>query len=143
MFPDAFDRDDPDAPLPSSRVLNYVSRLRDEPPSEEGSSADEGVPPKGSGWCGHGEPMSVGVGYISQDVCDGQTLASPGRLPIASRRYPDSPLWRSLSASFTEYSRRFGTPDLLMRLALGRVDSCPFDPASVLSLQDFYIGYSL
>ena len=128
-FPDTFDRDDPEAPPPSSRVLNYMSRLRDEPPSEEGS-AEEGVLPKGSGSRGHGEPKSFGVEYISREVCDGQTLASPGRWPISSRRYPDSTLWPALSACF-----KFGTPDLLMRLALARVDSCPFDAASIRSLK--------
>ena len=75
------------------------------------------------------------LGYISREVCDGQTLASPGRWPIAARRYPDSSLWRSISASFMEHSRRFGTPDLLMRLALGRVDSGPFGPVSINSLK--------
>ena len=34
-----------------------------------------------------------------------------------------------------EYSRRFGASDLLMRLALGRVDSRPFGPASTNSLK--------
>ena len=51
--------------VPSS-VLNYMSRWRDEPECEEESSADEGVPQKGSGWHGDGEPMLVGVGYVSR-----------------------------------------------------------------------------
>ena len=122
-----------------------MSRLRDEPSGEEGSSADEGVPPSSlppplplpkvlDGW-DVVIPCQLVWGIYSREVCDGQTLASPGRWPISARRYPDSSLWCSLSASFMEFSRRFGTPDLLMRLALGRVDSCPFDPASIRSFK--------
>ena len=73
-----------------SRVLNYMSRLREERASEEGSSPDEGVPEKGSGHCGIGPPMMVGVGYTQRELCDGQSLASPGRWPPGSRVYPTS-----------------------------------------------------
>ena len=38
---------------------------------DRGSSADEGVPPKGSGWRGRGEPMQVGVGHTAREYCDG------------------------------------------------------------------------
>ena len=43
----------------------------------------KGFPPNGRR--GHGDPMSLGVGCVSREVCDGQTLASPGRWPIAAR----------------------------------------------------------
>ena len=39
MFPNACDRDESDGVATSSKVPNYMSRLREEPPSEEGSSA--------------------------------------------------------------------------------------------------------
>ena len=124
MFPDAFDRDD-----------SECAGLREEPASGSESSPDEGAPPKGSGWRGNGEPMIVGVGYISRELCDGQTLASPGRWPLASRRYPDSPLWRSIANKFIAYSNIHGTTELLMQLALGRVESSPFDPDSIRQLK--------
>ena len=89
MYPEAFNRAELDGVVPSSSGLNYMSRLRDEPECEEESSADEGVPQKGSGWRGEGEPTMVGVGYVPLEFCDGQTLASPGRWPVAQRRYPD------------------------------------------------------
>ena len=89
MYPEPFNRAELDGMVPSSSVLNYVSRLRDEPECEEESSADEGVPQKGSGWHGDGEPTLVGVGYVSREFCNGQALASPGRWPVAQRRYPD------------------------------------------------------
>ena len=135
MYPEAFNRDELDGVVPSSQVLNYMSRLREEPESEDESSADEGVPPKGSGWCGRGEPMVVGVGYVSRELCDGQTLASPGRWPVAQRRYPESTLWLTLAGKFMDYAHRFGTPELLMKLALGRVESCPFELKSINKLK--------
>ena len=90
--PGAFDRDDADGETPTSAVLNCLARLRMEPEPDEESSADENVPEKGAGWKGVGAPMIVGAGYASREYCDGQTLASPGRWPIAQRRYPESAL---------------------------------------------------
>ena len=82
MFLNGFDRDDPDAPPSSSRVPNYMSRLRDEPPNEEeGSSADEGVLPKGSGWRGRGDLMSVGVGTFRGKFA----MDKPSHPPVAGR----------------------------------------------------------
>ena len=125
MFPNTFGSEELDGVAPSSRVLNRLPAKR----------ADEGVPPKGSGWRGHAELMDVGVGYISRELCDGQTLASPGRWPVAPRRYPDTALWRSLAAKFMEYSRKYGTTEQLMKLALGGVDSCPFEAESIQALK--------
>ena len=44
---------------PAAEVLFYLAALREEPPSDPGSSADEGAPPAGVGWTGSGNPMSV------------------------------------------------------------------------------------
>ena len=85
-FPGAFDREASASEPPSSRVLNYLARLREEPESEDDTSPDEGAPPKSSGWRGCGAPMVVGVGYTSREFCDGQSLASPGRWPVQQRR---------------------------------------------------------
>ena len=46
-YPQAYDRTTKAGNPADSRVLNYMSRLREEPDSEEGSSPDEGVPEKG------------------------------------------------------------------------------------------------
>ena len=43
-YPDSYDRDDPDAPAPTSQVLNSLSKLREEPVTESDTSPDEGVP---------------------------------------------------------------------------------------------------
>ena len=64
----AFNREEMDGAVPSSMVLNCMSRLREEPESGDESSADEGVPHKGSGWRGLEEPMLVGVGWPLQGV---------------------------------------------------------------------------
>ena len=63
LYPTALDRDDFGGLPPPSQVLNEKS-LR----VKEGSSPDEGVPEKTSGWRGHGDSMSVGVWYTSRVV---------------------------------------------------------------------------
>ena len=68
---------------PTSAELNLLAKHREEPPSEEGSSADEGVPSKGSGWCGLREPLSVGVG------CAGRTVTAK------ALRHPDDGQWKA------------------------------------------------
>ena len=60
MYAGAFNREDLDGIVPSSSILNYMSRLREEPEREEESSADEGVPQKGSGWRGNGAHVGRG-----------------------------------------------------------------------------------
>ena len=44
---------------------------------------------------GVGKPMQNGVGHTGRDLCDGQTLASPGRWPPAMRRFPRSDSWKA------------------------------------------------
>ena len=110
QFPGSYDRKDPESGPPSSQVLNYLSRLREEPESEGRSSADEGVPTKGAGWCGEGEPMAVGVGYTSRELCDGMALPSPGRWPPAKRKYPERAVWREVADKFLWFARTSGTP---------------------------------
>ena len=48
MYPEAYSRTNPIRP-PTSSELNLLAKNREEPQSEEGSSADEGALPKGSG----------------------------------------------------------------------------------------------
>ena len=65
--------------------------------------------PRGAGWRGTGPPMSVGEGYVMREMCDGQSLASPGRWPIARRRYPASELWKVISSLEMEFAESHGT----------------------------------
>ena len=64
-----------------------------------GSDRAEGLPPmkgsqrEGAGWQGPSLLMRVGVGYMERGYCDGQSLASPGRWPVADRRYPEHADW--------------------------------------------------
>ena len=67
-FPHAHDRDALSLVPPHASELNFFARLRDEPESEEDTSPDKGVPPRGSGWCGCGSPMLVGSGYTSREM---------------------------------------------------------------------------
>ena len=71
--------------------------------------------------------MQVGSGYASRPVCDGQSLASPGRQAPKTRRYPSSEDWFWTAGCFMEFAKVHGTAGLLMNLALGRVDESPFD----------------
>ena len=132
--PGAYDRRNSLRP-PTFAELNLLAMHREEPQSEEGSSADEGTPSKGSGWCGLGETMYVGVGYTCREHCDGQGLASPGRWPVASR-YPDTDRWQNVVSSYVSFAEQHGTTELLMSLALGRVRECPLKPADVQALEN-------
>ena len=88
LHPGAYCRERTTERVPTSGELNLMVTLREEPSSDEGSSADEGVPNKGSGWVGSGPPVRVGAGYTARDMCDGQALPSPGRWPVSSRQWP-------------------------------------------------------
>ena len=48
-FPTAHDRDQERQPPPTASVLDFLAKLRNEPEEDEGSRADEGVPPMGAG----------------------------------------------------------------------------------------------
>ena len=113
-----------------------MARLREEPESGEGSSPDEGVPPKMSGHCGKGQPMKVGVGYTQRDFCDGQSLASSGRWPPGSRVYPSSRSWASVVDCFMRFTNHHGTEQQLVSLAMGKIDACPFPPDDVAHLKE-------
>ena len=78
----------------------------------------------------------VGVGYTTREYCDGQSLASLGGWPVQQRRYPENTPWKVVSDIFMSYAERQGTAELLMRLAVGRVEHCPFDAQSVRELKD-------
>ena len=113
-----------------------------EPESDEGSSPDEGVPPKMSGHCGKGQPMKVGVGYTQRDFCDGQSLASPGRWPPGSRVLPSSHGWTSVVNCFMRFTNHHGTEQLLVSFAMGKIGSCPFPLDEVAELKRSVIGSS-
>ena len=135
MFPEAYDRDAVTTAAPSAEVLNRLARLREEQDSDEGSTADEGAPTRGTGWTGRGPPMQVGSGYTRRDVCDGQSLASPGRWPVENRSYPEHEVWLAVSRLFMDFSRRVGTPALLVSLALGKVSESPFFVEDIAALK--------
>ena len=93
LHPEANDREDTNGAVPSSAVLSRRAQLRLEPDSSEGSSPDEGAPKIGSGWTGRGSPLLVGSSYKVREICDGQSLASPGRWAVDNRRYLEDSVW--------------------------------------------------
>ena len=106
-----------------------MAKLREEPDSDEGSSPDEGVPGTSSGHRCEGEPMKVGVGYVQRDFCDGQSLASPGRWA------PSSKVWNRVADCYRRFTRHHGTGQLLVSLAMGKIEECPFPPEDVAGLK--------
>ena len=84
-YPSVCDRYKFNVTPPAPAVLNFMARIREEPESDDGSSPDEGAPTKFSGHRGVGKRLQVDVGYVQRDLCDGQSLASPGRWPPGSR----------------------------------------------------------
>ena len=117
----ACDRDDPTQRAPTGDELNLLARHR------QGSSANEGVSAKNSGWVGARQPLQVGVGYTSRDCCDGQGLGSPGRWPVENRRYPSSTIWERVTRRLTKFAETWCTTQVLKELAVGKVESCPFE----------------
>ena len=135
-FPDSFDRSSLGQRPPTASELDLLAKHREEPASDDGSTADEDSLAKGVGWQGTGRPMTVGVGYTSREYCDGQTLASPGRWPVSARLYTQSASWKAVVACFSKFCERRCTTELLMDLALGRVKSCPFGADEIKNLKE-------
>ena len=134
-FPDAHDRDNEGMEPPTEQVLNYMAKLREVPEQSDGSSADEGAPERGAGWVGHGPPIEVGVGYVSRELCDGQSLSSPGRWSPEQRRCPQHEQWSAVVKLFENFANTCGTEGLLTSLALGKVAECPFPSDEVKNLK--------
>ena len=79
--------------------------------------------------------MKVGVGYTQREFCDGQSLASPGRWPPGSRVYPSSDSWIAVADCLDRFTHHYGTEQLLISLAMGKVDACPFPSEEVAQLK--------
>ena len=131
QVPQAYDRQASVQSPASPRILAFLASLREPPESDDDSSADDGAPSKGSGWRGLGAPMLVGAGYTVREVCDGQSLASPGRWTPKDRRYPEHLIWNEVGSRVMNYAREAGTPELLVRLALGQVETDPFPTSAI------------
>ena len=79
--------------------------------------------------------MQVGVAFTAREYCDGQSLALWGRWPPNQRRFPTSVPWLRVSGLLMDFARQTGTTDLFARLALGRVESGPFDVRRIQDLR--------
>ena len=71
---------------------------------------------------------------------DGQSLASPGRWPPGSRVYPSSKSWTSVVDCILRFTHHHGTEQLLVSLAMGKIDACPFPPDDVAQLKESVIS---
>ena len=88
-------------------------------------------------------PTTDGVGNTQRELCDGQSLASPGRWPPGSRLYPSSPLWKDVSERYRRFADYYGTEQLLVSLAMGQVKTCPFLQEDVEALKEEIIRSAL
>ena len=79
--------------------------------------------------------MQVGVGYTVRGYCDGQSLTSLGKWPVAARRYSETSTWREVVRLFRQLSQQYGTEELLINLSLGRVEAMPFPAQEVASVK--------
>ena len=84
--------------------------------------------------------MKVGVGYTQRNFCDGQSLVSPRRWPPGSRVYPLPRSWTSVVDCFMRCSNHHGTEQLLVSLAMGKIEACPFPLHDVAGLKQAVIG---
>ena len=104
LFPWAYDRYGPAAAPPSAEVWNYLAVLQMEPDEEEDSTADESPAPKGSGWIGRGSLTAIGSEYTMREVCDAQTLASPGRWLVEDSRFPGRAVFTEVADDFMSFA---------------------------------------
>ena len=135
QFPSSYDRIALGQPRPSARIMTFIAELRCEPESDEVSTADEGAPQRGAGFCGRGRPMQVGLGCTARDFCDGQSLASPGRWAPEDRNYPETKCWFGVVDLFRKFTETFTSAELLVRLSLGKVSRCRFSSSSISELK--------
>ena len=70
--------------------------------------------------------MHVGIGSTARDFYDGQALASPGRWPLALRRYSQTDTWKALVVFVKGFSERFGITQLLMAPGARTCQRMPF-----------------
>ena len=110
---------------PTSAELDPLAELREETLSDEGSSADEGVPLNDASRRGQCEPMQVGVGYTSR-----------GRWAIEARRYPDMPRWVAVVGCSLNPCERRCAAELMVTLAVG----CSFEESEIRELKASVIG---
>ena len=148
-FSNAYDRTVGGEIPQEPRVLSCMAKLRAEPEVTKGLAPDDDVPGKLAGHRGRGDPMKVGVGYTLRELCDGQPPASLGRWAPGSRQNPSSAHWNNVSERYRRFADHYGTGQLLVSLAMGKVDTCPIPRIEVDKLKHEIIlsaleyGYSL
>ena len=84
-FSEAYDRENEAGAAPSATLLNRLSRLREEPDSDDAFTADEGAHPRS--------------GRIHKnEMCEMDRLASPSRWPVEIRGCPEGETRHTVAA---------------------------------------------
>ena len=66
-----------------------------------------------------------------RELCEGHSLASPGRWPTNKRCSP-SPIWNTISALVVDLSRQAGAPEVLMQVAVAELNRRIEDAATLV-----------
>ena len=69
-----------------------------------------------------------------REYCNAGEMA--GRI----KTYPEHPEWKKVAGMITDFSQTFGTMELLVNLAMGRVKDSPFSVGAVRSLKNGIIS---
>ena len=78
----------------------------------------------------------VGSGKTARELCDGMSLASPGRWAPHKRNFPSSPAWKAVASLVLNFTGEHSTTDLLMALALRKIKTSPFPHELVARLKE-------
>ena len=121
---------------PAAQDLQCAAAGKDHVAVEESDTEpDEGAPPLGSGWLGHGPPLQVGQGPKQRGIRDGAGLCSPGRWAPRHRQLPETAVIKAVHCEICQFCDRYITPKLFSELACGKHDKSPFPKTDIDSLR--------
>ena len=113
--------------IPSSHPLNHLARLREEVESDDGSSADARVVD------GLERDSLCRLALVTRSETTALMVGGGAPLPAGQH-------WKTVVTLFRKFSQQFCAENLLMDLALGRVEAMPFPTQEVAKLEDQIIA---
>ena len=113
--------------------LFWAAALRQPVEEPESQSEDEpGQEPRGAGWRGKGNPLSVGSGPGERELHDGAGLCS-------QRLFPETPLLHKFWQLLKGFVVKLLDTKVFERLACGKVEECPFGEELRVSREQVYV----
>ena len=133
-YPGAYDRTDTTS-TPPAGVLNPPGSPQGRPPSDPGSSADEGGSSGRLRLVGHGQCTTCRNGVHRKGILRRPVAGIARALVVIAAEVPFSPGVDSGLISVQEVCRHVRFPDLVIGLALGNVNSCPSGTTEISELK--------